>query len=179
MHGPTDLEWAAKLTDDINGGTLKFADAARDNSDNAEAAQGGDIGWIGKGQLTQEKEDAIFAAPIGKVSEPLVVDGEGLYLYLVSDEQTREPDAEQKAALESSAFSIWYSKQKDELRRDPRPGDLRTHARPDARTAGGTMLDALLAEARLRWQLDATAGLGVVVAERLDRDADRAVASRS
>ena len=29
------------------------------------------------------------------------------------------------------------------------------------------MLDALLAEARLRWQLDATAGLGVVVAERL------------
>jgi tetrapyrrole methylase family protein/MazG family protein len=29
------------------------------------------------------------------------------------------------------------------------------------------MLDALLAEARLRWGLDATAGLGVVVAERL------------
>ena len=29
------------------------------------------------------------------------------------------------------------------------------------------MLDALLAEARLRWQLDSTAGLGVVVAERL------------
>jgi len=29
------------------------------------------------------------------------------------------------------------------------------------------MLDALLAEARLRWQLDTTAGLGVVVAERL------------
>jgi parvulin-like peptidyl-prolyl isomerase len=121
MHGPTDLEWAASLTEDINAGTLKFADAARDNSDNAEAAQGGDIGWIGKGQLTQEKEDAIFAAPIGKVSEPLVVDGEGLYLYLVSDEQTREPDAEQKAALESSAFSIWYSKQKDgfDVTRDP------------------------------------------------------------
>ena len=29
------------------------------------------------------------------------------------------------------------------------------------------MLDALVAEARLRWQLDTTAGLGVVVAERL------------
>ena len=29
------------------------------------------------------------------------------------------------------------------------------------------MLDALIAEARLRWQLDATAGLGVVVSERL------------
>ncbi len=121
MHGPTDLEWAAKLTEDINGGSLKFADAARDNSDGAEAAEGGDIGWVGKGQVSQEKEDAIFAAPIGKVSEPLVVDGEGLYLYLVSDEQTREPDAEQKAALENSAFSIWYSKQKGdfEVTRDP------------------------------------------------------------
>jgi parvulin-like peptidyl-prolyl isomerase len=121
MHEPTDLEWAAKLTEDINGGTLKFADAARDNSDNAEAAEGGDIGWIGKGQLTQEKEDAIFAAPIGKVSEPLVVDGEGLYLFLVSDEETREPDEEQKAALEGSAFSNWYSKQKDgfDVTRDP------------------------------------------------------------
>jgi parvulin-like peptidyl-prolyl isomerase len=112
MHQPTDLEWAATLTEDINGGKLKFADAARDNSDNAEAAEGGDIGWIGKGELTQEKEDAIFAAPIGKVSEPLVVEGEGVYLFLVSDEQTREPDAEQKAALERSAFANWYSKQK-------------------------------------------------------------------
>jgi hypothetical protein len=50
-----------------------------------------------------------------------VVDGEGLYLYLVSDEETREPDAEQKAALEGSAFSNWYSKQKDgfDVTRDP------------------------------------------------------------
>ena len=115
MHGPTDLEWATKLTEDIDGGTLTFADAARDNSDKAEAAKGGDIGWVAKGQLSQEQEDAIFAAPIGKVSEPLVVEGEGLYLYLVSDEQTREPDAEQKAALEKSAFSIWYSKQKGDF----------------------------------------------------------------
>ena len=89
--------------------------------DHAEAEQGGDIGWVGKGQLSQEKEDAIFAAPIGKVSEPLVIEGEGLYMYLVSDEETREPDAEQKAALESSAFSIWYSKQKADfdISRDP------------------------------------------------------------
>ena len=121
MHGPTDAEWAAKLTADVNGGTTSFADAARDNSDKAEAAQGGDIGWVAKGQLQQQLEDAIFAAPIGKVSDPLVIPGDGLYLFYVSDEQTREPDAEQKAALENSAFSIWYSKQKGdfEVTRDP------------------------------------------------------------
>ena len=39
----------------------------------------------------------------------------------MTDEVTREPDAEQKAALESSAFSLWYSKQKADfdITRDP------------------------------------------------------------
>jgi parvulin-like peptidyl-prolyl isomerase len=112
MHYPTDAQWAAQLKADIDAGKLPFADAARDNSDNAEAAQGGDIGWVGKGQLPEEIEKAIFAAPIGKVSDPLVIAGDGLYLFLVSAEETRPPDAEQKASLESSAFPMWYSEQK-------------------------------------------------------------------
>ena len=45
------LAWANKLTADIDAGRLPFGDAARDNSDNAEAAEGGYIGWIGKGQV--------------------------------------------------------------------------------------------------------------------------------
>jgi hypothetical protein len=112
MHGPTDAEWADRLAADIDAGTLPFADAARDNSDNAEAAEGGAIGWIGKGQVDEAKEAAIFAAPVGEVSEPYVVPEEGIYLFLVSREETREPDDEQRAALEGSAFPLWYSQQK-------------------------------------------------------------------
>ena len=112
MHYPTDAQWAAQLKADIDAGKLPFAEAARDNSDNAEAAQGGDIGWVGKGQLPEEIEKAIFAAPIGKVSDPLVIAGDGLYLFLVSAEETRAPDAEQRASLLSSAFPTWYSAQK-------------------------------------------------------------------
>src|SRR4051794_16242338 len=121
MHGPTDLEWANKLKTDIDAGKLSFADAARDNSDTAEAASGGDIGWVAKGQLSEDKEKAIFAAPVGKVSDPLVVPDDGTYLFLVSDEVTRAPDATQKAALEGSAFSTWYSKHKADfdITRDP------------------------------------------------------------
>ena len=121
MHGPTDLQWATKLKSDIDAGKLPFADAARDNSDGAEAATGGDIGWVTKGQLSEEKEKAIFAAPVGKVSDPVVISGDGTYLFLVSEEQTREPDAAQKAILQSSAFSNWYSKQKAgfDITRDP------------------------------------------------------------
>jgi parvulin-like peptidyl-prolyl isomerase len=112
MHGPTDKDWAAKLKTQLDAGTLKFADAARDNSDKAEAANGGYVGWVGKGQLPKAQEDAIFAAPIGKVSDPLTVPGEGIYLYQVSKEESRAPEGAQKQAIESSAFSNWYSKQK-------------------------------------------------------------------
>ena len=112
MHYPTDAQWASKLSADIAAGTLPFADAARDNSDKAEAAEGGDIGWVGRGQLPSEIEQAIFAAPVGKVSDPLVIAADGMYLFLVSAEETREPDAEQRASLEASAFPTWYSEQK-------------------------------------------------------------------
>ncbi len=39
----------------------------------------------------------------------------------MTDEQTREPDAIQKAALETTAFSTWYNEQKTgfEISRDP------------------------------------------------------------
>ena len=121
MHYPTDAQWATRLKADIDSGKLTFADAARDNSDTAEAAKGGDLGWIGKGQLAEEVEKAIFAAPVGKVSDPLVIDLDGMYIFLVSKEETREPDAEQKATLEASAFSRWYAKQKAgyDISRDP------------------------------------------------------------
>lgn len=121
MHFPTDLEWANTLKTQIDAGTLDFADAARDNSDKDDAARGGDMGWIAKGQLDPEIEQAIFAAPVGSVSAPLTVDGDGVYLFLVNQEQTREPDATQKAALETSAFATWYSGRKDgfTIERDP------------------------------------------------------------
>jgi parvulin-like peptidyl-prolyl isomerase len=83
--------------------------------------KGGDMGWVTKGQLDPELEKAIFAAPVGKVSDPLTIEGDGVYLFLVNDEQTREPDAIQKAALETAAFSTWYTTQKAgfDITRDP------------------------------------------------------------
>ena len=112
QHFPTDAEWAAGLKTQLDAGTLAFADAARDNSDKANAADGGQLGWVGKGQLDEAQEAAIFAAPIGKVSDPLTVPGEGIYLYKVATEETRAPEGEQATTLKNTAFSIWYSQQK-------------------------------------------------------------------
>ena len=121
MHYPTDLEWAATLKTQIDGGTLTFADAARDNSDKEDAVKGGDMGWVAKGQLDPQVEAAIFAAPIGKVSDPVKIDGDGVYLFLVNQEQTRTPDATQKQTIETNAFSTWYSAQKDAFKIDRDP----------------------------------------------------------
>ncbi len=112
MHYPTDADWSAKLIGDINSGKLTFADAARDNSEKAEAANGGDMGWVTKGVLPDEVEKAVLAAPIGKVSDPVVVADDGTYIFLVNKEETRTPDASQKATLESTVFPNWYSTEK-------------------------------------------------------------------
>jgi parvulin-like peptidyl-prolyl isomerase len=121
MHYPTDADWAAKLTADITAGKLSFADAARDNSDTAEAAQGGDLGWIVKGTLDLAVEKAIFAAPIGKVSDPVVIAGDGTYIFQVSKEEARVPDAAQTETIKGTVFPTWYSEQKAtyDITRDP------------------------------------------------------------
>ena len=162
-----DADWAAKLKADIDAGTTSFADAARDNSDNAEAANGGDIGWVTKGLQPEEVEKAIFAAPIGKVSDPLVVAGDGTYIFLVDQEEARTPDAEQAGDAQGDGVPELVLHPEGRVRHHPGPRDHRLRDELTQVESRRTMLDALLAEARLRWRLDPAAGLAVVVAERL------------
>ena len=88
-----------------------FAKLAKENSDATDAADGGDLGWVARYQLDKEREDAIFAAPIGKVSDSLKT-ASGYYLFLVREEQTRKPDGDQLDGLKTSAFSNWFADQK-------------------------------------------------------------------
>ncbi len=114
MYFPPDLDQAKKLKADLDGGA-NFATVARDYSDGSEAKDGGDLGWIARYQLDKVLEDAVFATPVGRVSEPLVVDGDGIYIVRVVEEATRTPDADQKTTLEQRAFPNWYEAQKLEF----------------------------------------------------------------
>ena len=89
-----------------------FGALARDQGEGDEAAKGGDIGWIVKGQLSQEQETAIFAATVGSVSQVLDVPNDGDYLWKVLAEETRPPTPEQIKAFKDSGFSNWYSQKK-------------------------------------------------------------------
>ena len=101
----------------------QFADfgyLARAYSEASDASKGGDMGWIGHNQLSQKLEDAIFATPVGKVSD-MLIDGSTLYIFKVLDEQTRLPDKDQIAALTSGAFSNWYTAEKAKATIDVEP----------------------------------------------------------
>ncbi|HEX5148908.1 MAG TPA: peptidylprolyl isomerase, partial [Candidatus Limnocylindrales bacterium] len=69
-----------------------FAQLARDQGEGDEATDGGDIGWLAKSQLDDPlREAAIFATPVGQVTDVIETSGDGAYLYKIVAEETREP----------------------------------------------------------------------------------------
>jgi parvulin-like peptidyl-prolyl isomerase len=111
MYFPPDLDQANKLKTQADGGA-DFAQLARDYSDGPEAAKGGELGWVAPYQLDQKSTDAIFATPVGKTTDPVAIDSDGIHIYKVLEEATRTPDGDQKVTLEQSAFSNWYDAKK-------------------------------------------------------------------
>ena len=98
----------AKITDEAS-----FRQAAKDNSEGEESGEGGDIGWIAKGQLEAQLDTAIFGTAIGANSSVIEATSGGTYLIRVLAEETREPTQEQLDIFEESGFSYWYTGQKE------------------------------------------------------------------
>lgn len=61
-----------------------FSDLARQYSRGPGAQEGGDLGFIEKGQLRKEFDDAIFKLKVGEVSAP-VKSQDGYYIFKVED----------------------------------------------------------------------------------------------
>jgi parvulin-like peptidyl-prolyl isomerase len=116
---------AAKIEADGGG---DFAEIAKRVSDAAEAEDGGELGWVARLQLEALFEETIFATPVGGTSEVIQVPEEGYFLFKVWEEQTRAPDEEQAATLETDAFSNWYTAEKTKATittsDDPLPSDV-------------------------------------------------------
>jgi parvulin-like peptidyl-prolyl isomerase len=120
MYHGTEAAHMAILKGEADNGA-DFAVLARDNSFASSAGIGGDLGWIAKGQLDDRLIAAIFATPIGKVSDLVTIAGDGTYLFKVVAEETRTPEGRQLAQLTSTAFSKWYDAKKSAaaITRDP------------------------------------------------------------
>ncbi len=59
-----------RLYDEAQRGA-DFAALAREQSDDPHAAQGGDLGWVARGQLMPELDSALFSLEPGQVSAPI------------------------------------------------------------------------------------------------------------
>ena len=110
--GEGDKAWLeslkAKVTDDAS-----FKQLAIDNSEATDAKDGGDMGWIAKGQLSDQLDAKVFATAIGAMSDVVEVEGDGVYLVRVVGEETRTPTKEQLKIFDESGFDYWYTAQKD------------------------------------------------------------------
>ncbi len=72
---------ALGLTEQLRRGA-PFRDMARQFSQNASAAAGGDIGWVQGGTMESDVEAAIEKTPPGQLTEPIRAVG-GYYIYAV------------------------------------------------------------------------------------------------
>ena len=79
-------EEAVTLKEEILSGTL-FEDAAAEHSLCPSGAQGGDLGFFGRGQMVSEFENAAFDLNVGQLSDPVKTNF-GWHLILVTDKLT-------------------------------------------------------------------------------------------
>jgi parvulin-like peptidyl-prolyl isomerase len=98
----------AKATDEAT-----FRQLAKDNSEGKEAKDGGDLGWIARGQLADDVDKAVFDTAIGSNSAVIEVASDGTYLIRVLAEETRTPTKEQIKIFEENGFSYWYTREKE------------------------------------------------------------------
>jgi parvulin-like peptidyl-prolyl isomerase len=111
-EGDGDEAFLSDLKDGLTTDAL-FEQAAKDNSEGKEAGDGGDIGWIMPGQLSDDLDKAIFATNVGSDTDPISVQSDGTYLLRILAEDTKTPTADQVKIIKDSGFNYWYTKQKE------------------------------------------------------------------
>jgi peptidyl-prolyl cis-trans isomerase D len=78
--------------------------AAKYSTDASNSANGGDLGWFGRGQMVQEFEDAAYALKIGEVSQPVKTEF-GYHIIQVIGHENRILNTDELSTIKSAAYS--------------------------------------------------------------------------
>lgn len=81
----TVRQQAYRLVEEMRRGA-SFQALARQFSQSASAANGGDLGWVEAGQLPAELEQGLAGVPVGQLSSPIETQN-GFYIILVRDQR--------------------------------------------------------------------------------------------
>lgn len=114
------LRRLADLKRQIEAGTISFEQAARENSEDASAAQGGELGWASPGTFVPEFEKAIAAVPVGGMADPFI-SRFGAHLVQVEERRQVELDLKQQReqarnVLREQKFAEAYAEWTRDLR---------------------------------------------------------------
>lgn len=125
LFASSDTEKAQEVLDQINAGTLDFAEAAKQYStDTASAADGGNVGWDAINSFVTDYTDALDGLSVGQVSG-LVTSNYGIHIIKCTDEFTCDGKATSLSAYpqefvdyisnivkyqsKSTAYSNWFN----------------------------------------------------------------------
>lgn len=93
-----------------------FAALAQELSiDTASAAQGGDLGFVPRGQFVPQVDEAIFSLPIGEISEPIETQF-GWHVVEVLEREERELSPADYSRQQRQALSNWATQAREEAR---------------------------------------------------------------
>ena len=89
---------------------VDFAKLARENSkDTGSGANGGELGWFGKGAMVAEFEQAAFSQPIGEIGKP-VKSQFGYHIIQVIAREELPATASQYEQNRQTTFTDWLTK---------------------------------------------------------------------
>ncbi|MED2940170.1 peptidylprolyl isomerase [Cytobacillus horneckiae] len=94
-----DEETAKEVEKKLNDGG-DFAELATEYStDPGSAANGGDLGWFGKGQMVPEFEEAAYALKVDEISKP-VKSSHGFHIIQMTEKEEKKSFEEMKEEME-------------------------------------------------------------------------------
>lgn len=98
--------FAQSLAAKIKNGE-SFEELAKTYSEGAEAKEGGDMGWIEKGQFLGDIDSKIFAAQTGQVTDPVKSTlGYHLFKVVEREEHTLRPIADVRSDIQDMIFKM-------------------------------------------------------------------------
>jgi len=106
-------EEAQEVMDRLAGGE-DFSELAIElSTDTGSSANGGDLGWFGRGQMVPEFEDVAFNLEIGEISDPFQTDF-GWHIIKKEGQEVRPIDDTTFNQLKQTLFSEWLANQRTE-----------------------------------------------------------------
>lgn len=113
-HILVETEVEAKAAYNLLQQGADFAQLARTSSkDTGSGANGGDLGWFGKGTMVPPFEAAAFSQKIGEIGEPVKSDF-GYHIIQVLDRQELPLNATQYEQKKQTSFDEWLTASREE-----------------------------------------------------------------